>query len=113
MIIKRLVLNDIYRPHSYEEMAELLSPEALAKLDPNGQYGVRWHNRHRIVQRVVSEPDGDGGRRYKRRSTTTIRPREEWIAVPVPAEIPRAVVDAARQRVEASGKQERKYLTQD
>jgi site-specific DNA recombinase len=111
MVIKRMILNDLYRPHSYDEMAALLGPEALARLEPGGQYGIRWHNRHKIVKHAVSEPDGNGGRRYKKRSTTTTRPREEWIAVPVPARIPRSIVDAARERISAGGPAERKYLT--
>ncbi|MDP9457485.1 MAG: recombinase family protein [Actinomycetota bacterium] len=113
MVIKRLVLNELYKPHSYDEMSALLGPEALARLTPGNEYGVRWHNRHKITRRVVSEPDGNGGRRYKKRSTTTLRAREEWVAVPVPARIPRAVVNAARERIETGGPAERKYLTRE
>ena len=113
MVIKRLVLNDLYRPRSYDAMAELLGPEALARLAPGGLYGVQWHNRRKTTARTVSEPDGNGGRIYRRRRTTKERPREEWIAVPVPAHMPAAVVEAARQRIEENRMPERKYLTRE
>ena len=69
-VIKRLVLNDLYKPHTYQEMADLLGPEALARLEPGGLYGVQWHNRRKTATRTVSEPDGNGGRIYRRRRTT-------------------------------------------
>ena len=113
MVIKRLVMNDLYRPRSYDEMAELLGPEALARLEPGGLYGFQWHNRRKTTTRMVSEPDGNGGRVYRRRRTTKERPREEWIAVPVPAPMPAAVIEAARRVVGESSPQERKYLTRE
>ncbi|MDQ3429569.1 MAG: zinc ribbon domain-containing protein [Actinomycetota bacterium] len=61
----------------------------------------------------MSEPDDNGGRIYRRRRTTKERPREEWIAVPVPAHIPAAVVEAARQRIGENRTPERKYLTRE
>ena len=39
-------------------------------------------------------------RRYRRKRTAVLKPRDEWIGVPVPdAGIPREVVDAARARI--------------
>jgi hypothetical protein len=68
----------------------------LARLDPNKRYGVWWFNRRRRIEKQISQAS-HAGRRYIRRSTTTEKPREEWIAVPVPdAGIPRERVDAAR-----------------
>ena len=113
MVIKRLVLNDLYKPRTYEEMAQMLGPEAKARLKPGGMYGVQWHNRRKTTTRMESEPDGNGGRVYRRRRTTTERPREEWIAVPVPANMPAAVVEAARQRIEENRTQEKKYLARE
>ena len=113
MVIKRLALNDLYRPRTYEEMAEMLGQEAKQRPKPSGMYGVQWHNCRKTTTRMVSEPDGNGGRVYRRRRTTTERPREEWIAVPVPANMPAAVVEAARQRVEENRTQERKYLARE
>jgi site-specific DNA recombinase len=47
----------------------------------------------------VSEVSGDG-RRYGRRYTSYAKPKEEWIAVPVPESgVPREVVDAAREHI--------------
>ena len=113
MVIKRLVTSDVYRPHSYEEVAELVEPEVAARLDREKEYGIRWHNKHRITARTVSEPDGNGGRRYKKRTHTTLRPKEEWIAVPVPARLPRSVVDQARATVTSRKVSERKYLARE
>ncbi len=113
MVIKRLVLNDLYKPRTYQEMADLLGPEALARLEPGELYGVQWHNRRKTTSRMVSEPDGNGGRTYRRQRTTKERPREEWIAVPVPAPIPEAVVESARQRIGENRTQERKYLNRE
>ena len=112
-VTKRLILNDLYKPHTCQEMAELLGPEALARLEPGGLYGVQWHNRRKTATRTVSEPVGNGGRIYRRRRTTKERPREEWIAVPVPAPIPPAVAEAARRAVGESRPRERKYLTRE
>jgi site-specific DNA recombinase len=38
----QMVLNDLYKPHSYDEIAALLSPEVAARLDPNEAYGIWW-----------------------------------------------------------------------
>ena len=49
-----------------------------------------------MASRQVAEAGSDE-RRYRRRTNTVVRPKEEWIAVPVPdAGIPREWVDAAR-----------------
>jgi site-specific DNA recombinase len=53
----------------------------------------------------MSEVSTDGQRRYVRRSTITEKPKEEWIAIPVPdAGIPREWVDAAREAISANVK---------
>src|SRR5215204_3899041 len=87
-VLKRVLTSDAYKPHTHAELTELVAPEVAAGLDPDKEYGIRWHNKHKISEYTVSEPDGDGGRRYKKRSTTALRPREEWVAVPVPARLP-------------------------
>jgi site-specific DNA recombinase len=38
--IRRIVLSDLYRPHTYEEIATLVSPEVAAKLDAAKEYGI-------------------------------------------------------------------------
>jgi site-specific DNA recombinase len=97
--IKSRVLDDVYRPHSFEEIRELVLPEVAVRLDPEKHYGVWWYNRRRQRRVQVSEA-GQDGRRYRQRTITTEKPRAEWIAVPVPASgIPREWVDAAREAV--------------
>jgi site-specific DNA recombinase len=97
--IKSRVVDDVYRPHSYEEVSALVSPEVAARLDPSQSYGVWWYNRRRQKRVLVSEP-GQNGRQYRQKTTTTEKPRDQWIAVPVPdSGIPREWVDAAREAV--------------
>jgi site-specific DNA recombinase len=81
--IKSRVLDDVYRPHTFEEIRELVLPEVAARLDPDKHYGVWWYNRRRQRRVQISEARQDG-RRYRQRTITTEKPRAEWIAVPVP-----------------------------
>ncbi|MDP8950880.1 MAG: hypothetical protein M3N18_01355 [Actinomycetota bacterium] len=81
----------------------LVSPEVAAQLDPEGHYGGVWRNRARPQNKQVSEERQDGEWVYRVRSTTTPRPREEWIAAPVlDPGIPRTTVDAARRAIRAT-----------
>jgi site-specific DNA recombinase len=97
--LRELVLSDVYRPHSYEEIKELVPLAVAAKLDPEKRYGIWWFNRERITRRKVAEPSLNG-RVYREKVKATTRPKEEWIAVPVPdSGIPREVADAARETV--------------
>jgi len=88
-VIRRMIDNDCYRPHTHEEVAALVSPVVAAGLDPELSYGL-WHfGKERITGPAK-------GRRTHRKN-----PRSEWIAVPVPdAGIPREWVDRAREAVE-------------
>jgi site-specific DNA recombinase len=108
--IKRVVMNDLYLPHTFEETLEQVSPAVAAALDPNKEYGIRRWNRVSQKRRQVSEADGNGQRRYRKRITTTKRDREEWIAVPVPAYLPRQLVEQARILMAAHRPPERKHL---
>src|SRR5215203_1608989 len=102
LFIREAVRDDAYRPHSREEIEQLvakgqLSAEVASRLDPEKCYGIWWFNRRRTktYQEAVSGPDG---KRYKRRVKITPRPEEEWIAVPVPdSGIPREWIDLARE----------------
>jgi hypothetical protein len=48
----------------------------------------------------VTVQDGEGRKRYRRRTSYAPKPESEWIAVPVPdAGIPRQWVDRAREAV--------------
>src|SRR5215213_10261949 len=110
-VLRRLITNDVYRPHSFEEIAGLVTPEVAARLDPAKEYGIQWFNRKKVSVHTVTEPDGNGGRRYRKRNYVKLRPREEWIAVPVPSYLPSIVVDRARSALENSKGYERKGLT--
>ena len=97
--IRRVVLDDVYRPHTLDEIAGLVAPEVAGRLDPGACYGVWWFNRERWTSRQVSEVTA-GGRVYRRSVSALPRPREDWVAVPVPSSgVPREVVDAAREGV--------------
>src|SRR5215218_9014891 len=98
-VISRLIRDDVYMPHSYEEIAKLVSAEVAARLEPDETYGVWWYNRHRITRKQIVE-DGPGERYYRHVTKTTEKDKSEWIAVPVPdSGILREWVDAAREAV--------------
>jgi site-specific DNA recombinase len=98
-VIRRFVLDDLYKPHSFREIEALVSREVAAGLDRDRRYGIWWFNRERWTTRQVPEISG-GERRYRRRVSAVPRPREEWVAVPVPdSGLAREVVDAAREVV--------------
>jgi site-specific DNA recombinase len=93
---RRCIMDDVYRPHSFEEIAAAVSPEVAARLNPDRCYGLWWFNRRGVRTKQVSEPSTNG-RRYRTKYSWHHKPVEEWIAVPVPdSGIPRATVDAAR-----------------
>ena len=95
--IQSFIMDDVYKPHTFEEIKELVSPEVAARLDPHKHYGVWWYNRQRVKWSQVSEV-GPEGRTYRRRGRYSMKDKSEWIAVPVPdAGIPRELVEAARQ----------------
>jgi site-specific DNA recombinase len=108
--LAHILRSDLYKPHTQEELAGLVSKEVMARLDENGEFGIWWFGRKRVTGRPVSEPDGNGGRRYRRATTTRIRPKEERAAVPVPAFLKRSLVDQARAMLEAHRPPERKRL---
>jgi site-specific DNA recombinase len=98
--IRDILVEDVYKPHSYAELEALVAPEVAARLNPEKRYGIWWFNRRRTKQRHVAEA-GPSGRYYRRRPEATFRPREEWIAVPVPdAGIPQEWVDVAKEAIE-------------
>jgi hypothetical protein len=45
--VRRAVLEDVYKTHTPEEVAELVSPEVAALLDRGRCYGIWWFNRER------------------------------------------------------------------
>ena len=98
IFLKRIILQDVYKPHTYEEIDSLVSPEVAARLDPARSYGIWWYGQHRWTQTQVAE-----GGRYRRKRRIALRPPEEWIAVPVPdSGVPRHWVEAARAAVSSN-----------
>jgi hypothetical protein len=96
---KKCIQDDVYKPHSFEEVREVVSKEVSARLDPRRQYGLWWFNRRGLDIRQVSKP-GPDGRRYKKTYSWYHKSKEEWIAVPVPVSgIPRDLVEAARAAI--------------
>jgi site-specific DNA recombinase len=97
--IRSRILDDVYKPHTFEEIRELVTPEVVGRLDSKKSYGVWWFNQRRVTRRQVSEP-GPNGRRYKQQDKWSLKPKNEWIAVPVPdAGIPLEWVEAAREDI--------------
>lgn len=72
-------------------------------LDPEKRYGVSWYGRRRTRLKQVAEVGSDGKRRYRRKQETIVRPREEWVGVPVPdSGIPCYLVDAAKDAIKGN-----------
>jgi site-specific DNA recombinase len=96
---RKCIEDDVYKPHTFEEVREVVSDEVSARLDPRRQYGLWWFNRRGLDIRQVSEP-GPDGRRYRKTYRWYHKPKEEWIAVPMPIScIPRDLVEAARAAI--------------
>jgi site-specific DNA recombinase len=95
--IRRMLLNDAYKPHTFEEIEALVTPEVVANLDPNKSYGIWWWGKERHRMRQISEWKS-GGKVYKKVTRSVPLPKEEWVAVPVPdAGVPEVWVEAARE----------------
>jgi site-specific DNA recombinase len=108
--LKRIILSDTYKPHTYEETIELVPPAAAATLAKGREYGIRWWNRFATKSHQISEPtrDGSGARRYRSKVAYSPRARDEWVGAPVPAFLPRELVETARAHVSAVRAQERR-----
>ena len=92
-----IVGDDAYRPHDREDLEALARAgniaDAVAANAPE-PCGVWWFGRRRTTRTRV--PDGNGG--YRTVTKGQERPREEWVAVPVPdAGVPLEHVEAARR----------------
>jgi hypothetical protein len=108
LVRDHIIKNDLYKPHAFEELQGLsadgcVSAEVLAKLAPEGVYGVAWFNKGRSYTTQVVVIDREGHKRYKKRTRFVERPRSEGVAVPVslgavPA-VSRELVEAARQAI--------------
>jgi site-specific DNA recombinase len=98
--IHLIVRDDVYLPHSFEEIQNLVTPEVTAKLNPEESYGIWWFNRRRTTTTQTAVAGDNGHRQYRKHVKIEARPREEWIAVPVVnSGIPREVVEMAREAI--------------
>ena len=98
--LKKCVMHDAYKPHTNEELMEILSSAVACKLDAEKRYGIWWFGRQRHSYKQVSEITPDGARRYRMSKKSVWVPQDKWIGVPVPeAGIPRELVEAAREAV--------------
>ncbi len=87
--------DELYAPHAYEEVAELVEPGVAARLDREAVYGLWVWNTRKTTRRKVWDEAAD---EFKIRYNYAPRPKEEWLFVPVPdAGIPKKVVEDARQ----------------
>jgi hypothetical protein len=96
--LRDFLRKDAYFPHSFAEISALVAPGVASRLDPEESYGVAWASRHdwRVLGRE-RRPDGT----YRDVRKHAEKPREEWIALPVPdAGVPREVAERARRNVE-------------
>src|SRR5215217_797160 len=97
--IRGLLVNDLYKPHTLEEIRQIVSPDVAAQLDPNKTYGVWWSGRRALERQRVAQ-NGPEGRSYKYRYRVKERAPEDRIGVPVPGSgIPRQWVDTARDNL--------------
>jgi hypothetical protein len=74
--IRECIRDDVYRPHTFEEVRNVVTPEVAVRLDPSLRYGIWWFNRRRTETKQVSEM-GPEGRRYRRRIKVTDKPRSK------------------------------------
>ena len=97
--LRTVIKDDVYCPHSYDEIETLVAPEVAARLDRSKTYGVFWFNRTRTIRKRVSVP-GPEGWEYRWRRSVQENPKDQWIAIPVvDAGLSCAVVNAARESI--------------
>jgi site-specific DNA recombinase len=85
-VVRNILLNDVYRPHTVKELrASGIAEGIVAALDTAEEYGVSWFGKRRTIG------PARGPRTYRK------VPRAEWIGVPVPsAGVPREWIESAR-----------------
>src|SRR5215218_5618784 len=100
--LRTVVKDDVYKPHAFDEFAGLvdeglLAKEVAASLDESSSYGIFWFNRTCTTRKRVSKV-GSTGKEYRWQRKIYQKPRDQWIAIPVPdAGIPRETVQTARE----------------
>jgi site-specific DNA recombinase len=58
--IREVIKDDVYRPHSLEEIKALVTPEVAAQLEPDRNYGIWWFNRKRHTSKQVVVHTSEG-----------------------------------------------------
>jgi hypothetical protein len=81
--LRKILLDDLYRPHNFEELEGIVSPQVAATLDPERRYGVHYYDRRHQSKRKVAA-DGGGGRPYRYSYKTLEKPQDAWVAIPGP-----------------------------
>ncbi len=99
--VRRIIFCEMYEPHAYSEVKEVVASEVAASLDPDKEYDIHFANRTKVTYSTISEPDGNGGKKYRKGKTTTVRPRKEWTAVPVPASLSRTLIEQAHRELKS------------
>src|SRR5215204_4036246 len=74
--IKMMILDDVYRPRTLQEVDALVVPEVAARLDPDKLYGIWWFNRRRTTTTQVAVA-GPEGRKYKKKSSVAYKEMNE------------------------------------
>ena len=77
----------------------MTSPAVAATLNSDKLYGILWWGKRKQTKRQTTNTSANGksyGYTYK----SAVRPREEWVAIPVPnSGVPREWVDKAREAI--------------
>jgi site-specific DNA recombinase len=106
--IRNYLSEDVYKRHTHDEIMAMvdagqMSAAVASGLDPSKSYGIWWFNRRRTRRTQVSTVGPGGERTYKKKGQYVERPKEEWVAVPVPdSGIPREWVDTARDTLKGN-----------
>lgn len=90
--LRYMTLDDVYRPHSFDEVAPLVAGEVAGRLDPETEYGISWWGKRKTSRK---------SHRSKSR-VAVMKDPSEWIAIPVDLSgsgLDRDLVDAARSAV--------------
>jgi hypothetical protein len=69
--VRSRIMDDVYKPHTFDEVKKLVSSDVAAKLEPEKSYSIWWYNVRRTTAKQVVETEADQ-RRYRRRVTTVI-----------------------------------------
>jgi site-specific DNA recombinase len=81
--VRGLLLNDLYKPHTFEEIRRIVSPEVAERLDPEARYGVWWSGRRAFQRKLVSKNTTDGqSYKYRYKVTERATRRPDWRASP-------------------------------